>query len=156
MAWSTATAPAAEGRRPDPPPQDTCSAPRSRRGARSPLLDEAVDHPLLARLLEGDGQLGALDHGDLAVAELDVEHPVAALVEARAGVGVGGGDQAAFALDHLAAGGAAGGAPVGGAVLRPLPARRGIAGAGEHRLVVEARLGLAHARAAAVIAGLRR
>src|SRR5262245_29914728 len=64
------------------------------------LLHEAVDDLLLAGLVEVDGQLVALDAADGAVAELDVENAVAALVGAG-GRGFGDGDQAAVALDDL-------------------------------------------------------
>src|SRR5262249_15987042 len=40
-------------------------------------LDEAVDDALLARLVELDRELVALDRDDIAVAELDVKHAVA-------------------------------------------------------------------------------
>src|SRR3546814_3836942 len=50
---------------------------------RSPSLvrghDEAGDHLLLPRVVEPDDQALALHRGDLAVAELLVEHAVAAL-----------------------------------------------------------------------------
>src|ERR1700736_5664070 len=40
-------------------------------------LHEAIHHALLAGLVELDGELVAVDRGDVAVAELEVEHAVA-------------------------------------------------------------------------------
>src|SRR5262245_63542989 len=40
-------------------------------------LDETIHHPLLAGLVEGDGELVAVDGGDVAVAEFLVEYAVA-------------------------------------------------------------------------------
>src|SRR5579871_5803510 len=48
---------------------------RSRKSSHP--LDEAVDHALLTRLVELDGELVAVDRGHVAVAELDVEDAVA-------------------------------------------------------------------------------
>src|SRR4029077_1476915 len=44
--------------------------------APSRPLDKAVDHLLLAGLVEGDGELVAVDLDDMAVAEFLVEHAV--------------------------------------------------------------------------------
>ena len=57
-------------------------------------LHKTIHHALLARLVELDGQLVAVDGGDVAVAELDVKHPVADCELRGAG---GFGDQ--FAVD---------------------------------------------------------
>src|SRR5471032_1755751 len=122
-----------------PPTPRLGREPEARASLRAPWfvslsrpLHEAVDDLLLAGLLEGDGELVALDAGHLAVAELDVEHPFAALVDA--GPRLVDCHQPALAVDHLAAtvaldrprpGGHA------GARLRPLPPRRRVAGAAE-------------------------
>src|SRR5215475_13775905 len=71
-----------------------------RRASALGFLDEAVDDLLLAGLVEGNRQLVALDAHDAAVAELQVEDAVAGAVVAGGGA-VGGGDEAAFAFDHL-------------------------------------------------------
>ena len=47
------------------------------RFSRSHLIDEPVQHTLLSRPVKVDRQLVALDRGNVAVAELDVKHPVA-------------------------------------------------------------------------------
>jgi hypothetical protein len=51
----------------------------STRGERSPLnpLHETIHHALFAGLVEGNGQLVAVDGGDVAVAEFQVENAVA-------------------------------------------------------------------------------
>src|SRR5262249_394667 len=50
---------------------------RGCRAVSSHPLDETVDHPLLAGLVELDEKLVAVDHADLAVAEFLVEHALA-------------------------------------------------------------------------------
>lgn len=63
--------------------------------APSHPLHETIHHALLPRLVEVDGQLVAVDGGDVAVAEFLVEDAVA---EGEGGGGAGGfGDE--FALD---------------------------------------------------------
>src|SRR5262249_39848100 len=65
---------------------------RARR--RSHPLHETIDHPLLPRLVELDGELVAVDGGDVAVAEFLVEDAVA---DREVGDGAGGfGDELAF------------------------------------------------------------
>src|ERR1700704_5135123 len=64
-------------------------------------LHEAIHHALLAGLVELDGELVAVDRGDVAVAELDVEHAVADRE---------GGNRAGRARDQLALDGERGGA----------------------------------------------
>src|SRR5687768_7544972 len=59
-------------------------------------LDEAVEHLLLAGLVEVDGELVAFDGRDVAVAEFLVEHPVA---ELEGGGRVGNGFRDQLALD---------------------------------------------------------
>src|SRR5690606_35428905 len=59
-------------------------------------IDEAVDHPLAARLVEVDRQLVAVDLGDVAIAELLVKDALALLE--RRGLTSRGGDQ--LTLDH--------------------------------------------------------
>src|SRR5687767_6995391 len=83
---------------------------------------KAVQHPLLAGLVEVDGELVALHGDDLPVAELLVEHPLAARVAAAPACR--GGDQ--LRLDGLRTGGAPAvvAAPL---LLGALPAGRGIA-----------------------------
>ena len=44
---------------------------------RSHPFDERVHHALFAGAVERDGELVAVHHGDVAVAELLVKHPVA-------------------------------------------------------------------------------
>src|SRR5262249_40600878 len=57
-------------------------------------LDKAIHHPLLPRLVELDGELVAVDGGDVAVAEFLVEDAVA---DRELGDGAGGfGDELAF------------------------------------------------------------
>src|SRR5437899_9316109 len=57
-------------------------------------LHETIDHLLLAGLLEGDGELVAVDLHHLAIAELLVKHPV---VQRKLRNGAGGfRDQLAF------------------------------------------------------------
>ena len=63
-------------------------------------LDKTVDHLLLAGLVEGDGELVAVDLDDMAVAEFLVEH---AVVERKLRDGAGGfGDQLALDGDRAA------------------------------------------------------
>jgi hypothetical protein len=59
-------------------------------------LDETIHHALLARLVELDGELVAVDGGDVAVAEFLVEDAVA---EREGGDGTGGfGDELCLSL----------------------------------------------------------
>ena len=60
------------------------------------LFDETVEHLLASRLVELDGELVALDANDLAVPELEMEHPFAK-IEGRRDIGDGFRHQ--FALD---------------------------------------------------------
>src|SRR5262245_14095395 len=88
---------------------------------RSNALDEGVDHLLLPRLVEIDGELVAVDMRHAAIAEFLVEHAHADL-EPHTFRGARR-DQRAVDGDRLAAGGlrCATAWPV---ALRPLPARR--------------------------------
>src|SRR3982075_2000109 len=62
--------------------------------SRSHPFHEAVDHTLFAGLVERDGELVAVDGGDVAVAELLVKH---ALADREIGDRAGGlGDQLAL------------------------------------------------------------
>ena len=64
------------------------------RMARSHPLHKTIHHALLAGLVEMDGQLVAVDGGDVAVAEFQVKHALADReIRGRAG---GFGDQFAF------------------------------------------------------------
>src|SRR5262245_38551574 len=119
-------------------------------GASHPF-HKTVDHLLLAGLLEGDGELVAIDLHDMAVAELLVEDAVI-----QREFGNRGGFRHQLALDHhgaalvarearrkrrlvLAETAAGLAAAVAGAIgLGTLPARRGVAGA-ERFDIVEAR-----------------
>src|SRR5690606_29878564 len=120
---------------------------------RSSLLHKGVDHLLLSRLVEGDHQLVALDRADVAVAELLVEDAVAPR-PAAAGGRIGGGHQAAVALDQRMPRRAVRRRAGGGEGLGPLPAGRGIAAA-EARSLVPAALGFLHAGRGSVVAGVR-
>src|SRR5262245_1539485 len=101
-------------------------------GGSDPLHDpsarhEAVQNPLLAGLVEVDGELVAVDGDDQPVAELLVEHPFSTGI---AGAAAGrGGHQ--LGLDGLGTGGAAA-VVAGPLLLGPLPAGRPVA-AGEAR-----------------------
>src|SRR5690606_13719771 len=140
-----------------PPPAPTGWGRRDRvvkgRPPPSRLLHEGVDDLLLARLVEGDDQLVALDRADGPIPELLVEHAVAARPAGRR-LGISRGDQAAFALDHRAAGIGGFGRLVRGIGLGALPTGTGIAAA-EGGGVVPAALRLLHAGRGAVIAGVR-
>src|SRR5579885_1629728 len=70
------------------------------REAGSHPLHKTIHHPLLPRLVEADGQLVAVDGGDVAVAELEVEDAVADRI-GRGGAGRFG-DQLAFDGQGLA------------------------------------------------------
>src|SRR5262249_44935117 len=71
---------------------------RARR--RSHPLHKTIHHPLLARLVELDGELVAIDGGDVAVAEFLVEDAVA---DREVGNGAGGfGDELAFGGERKA------------------------------------------------------
>ena len=74
-------------------------------------LDEAIHHALLAGLVERDGELVAVDGGDVAVAEFLVKHAVA---------DGEGGDGAGRFRDQLALDGE-GGARAGGRARRRPP-----------------------------------
>src|SRR5258705_10577485 len=50
----------------------------SGRGSLSHPFHKTIDHALLARAIERDGELVAIHHGHVAVAEFLVKHPVAA------------------------------------------------------------------------------
>src|SRR5262245_37580070 len=137
-------------------------------GSASHPPHKTIHHLLLTGLVERDGELVAVDHDDVAVAELLVEHAIA---DRKLGSRAGRlGDQLALDGERAGAAGAGGaghapdGGPVsrarwviaparvlvilaflllaaaraGGALLRPLPAGRAVARA-EMRHVVEAR-----------------
>ncbi len=72
-------------------------------------LHETIHHALLARPVELDRQLVAVDGGDVAVAEFLVEDAVAPR-EGRGGAG-GFGDEFAFDGERQAAGGGGTGTP---------------------------------------------
>src|SRR5690606_25832120 len=140
-----------------PPPVPTgwgCRRPDVE-GRRPPsrLLHEGVDDLLLARLIEGHDQFVAFDGADVAVAELLVEDAVAARPAGRR-LGIGGGDQAAFALDHGAAGVGGLGRLVRGIGLGAFPAGTGIAAA-EGGGAFPADPGLLDPGRGAVVAGVR-
>src|ERR1700736_1608697 len=92
-------------------------------------LHEAIHHALLAGLVELDGQLVAVHRGDIAVAELEVEHAVADRE---------GGSRAARAGDQLALDGDGGVARRWGAFRR---GRARLAGAGPQPGVLRGRRG---------------
>jgi hypothetical protein len=70
---------------------------------RSRPLHKTIHHALFAGLVEGDGELVAVDVDDVAVAEFLVEHAVA---DREGGGGAGGfGDQFAFDGERAAAAG---------------------------------------------------
>ena len=71
--------------------------------AHSHPLHKTIHHAFLAGLVEGDGELVAVDADDVAVAEFLVEHAVA---DREGGDGAGGfGDQLAFDGERAAAAG---------------------------------------------------
>jgi drug/metabolite transporter (DMT)-like permease len=89
-------------------------------------LHEAIHHPLLARLVELDGELVAVDGGNVAVAEFLVEDAVA---DREVGDGAGGfGDELAFDGERKAWARLAADAPVHAPCLAPTRRRgRGVA-----------------------------
>src|SRR5690606_11048706 len=95
-------------------------------------IDEAVDHPLAARLVEVDRQLVAINLGNVAIAELLVKDALALLE--RRGLTSRGGDQ--LTLDHQRS--ALRLVPLAPALLRALPAGRLVIGLEAPAGVVEA------------------
>src|SRR5688572_4533668 len=113
-------------------PSANRTARRQAPAASARPIDEAVEHALLARLVEVDGELVAVDAHDAAIAEFLMKHAIAR-GEACRGFRIA---RHELALDDARRGAHAASFFI--SLLGALPARRGIA-AGEWGYLIEAR-----------------